>query len=517
MFFGKQFYPTPIELANKALQRVDFERVKFILEPSAGRGDFITALKPLMHNKTAQVNCIEIDSDLRAVLRNRGFIVVGNDFMQFKTWQKYDLCVMNPPFNDGDVHLLKAMDVMKSGGQIVCILNAETIKNPYTNTRMDLLNRLDEYGAEIEYIEKAFAGAERKTDVEIALVYIDIPDIAKKDITSRLREATDTDYESDTECSELAANDVIRVLVKQFEMSCEAGVQIFEKANTLRKYIPDVSNGLISVNAISSEELEISETNKYIRQLRYEFWKRLFRSDQMSVLMTNEIRDVYTSQLNKMRDYDFNLVNIKQMQLELSKSLVSNTEKAIIDMFDKLTYQGSMDNSKNIHYYNGWKTNKAFIINKRVIVPMWGLYDGRWGGSWSFWKASDFLVELEKVLNYLDGGLTGGKDARAAINDIKQRSYCGEFVKFKYFLVSFKKKGTMHIQFDNFELLKKFNIFGSQKKGWLPPSYGKKKYTEMTDEEKAVVKSFEGEREYGKTMSASSYYLGNINLKMLCG
>jgi len=515
--FGKQFYPTPIELANKALQRVDFKRVKFVLEPSAGKGDFIFALKPLMRNKTAQVNCLEIDSDLRAVLRNREFIVIGNDFMQFKTWQKYDLCVMNPPFNEGAMHLLKALDVMKSGGQIVCILNAETIKNPYTNTRMDLLNKLDEYEAEIEYIENAFAVAERKTDVEIALVYVNIPDIAEKDVTSSLRGAIDTEYGSDIECSELAENDVIRALVKQFEISCEAGVQVFENAKTLCKYIPDVSDGLISVSAISTEALDISDINKYIRQLRYEFWKRLFRSDQMSRLMTNKIRDAYIGQLNKMRDYDFNLVNIKQMQLELSKNLVSNTETAIIDMFDKLTYQGSMDNSKNIHYYNGWKTNKAFMINKKVIVSIWGLYDGRWGGSWSLWKADDFLTELEKVLNYLDGGLTGGGDARAVVHGINKKSYAGEFVKFKYFSVSFKKKGTIHILFDNMELLKKFNIFGSQKKGWLPPSYGKKTYTEMTEEEKTVVKSFEGERGYKETMSASSYYLGNMNLKMLCG
>ena len=40
---------------------------------------------------------------------------------------------MNPPFSEGDKHLLKAINIMKNGGQIVCILNAETIKNPYSN------------------------------------------------------------------------------------------------------------------------------------------------------------------------------------------------------------------------------------------------------------------------------------------------------------------------------------------------------------------------------------------------
>ena len=81
----------------------------------------------------------------------------------------------------------------------------------------------------------------------------------------------------------------------------------------------------------------------------------------------------------------------------------------------------------------------------------------------------------------------------------------------KYFNVTFYKKGTCHITFTNEELLKKFNIFGAQHKGWLPPSYGKKTYKDMTPEEKVVVNDFEGEAEYNKVMSNSQYYLFDAN------
>ena len=63
--------------------------------------------------------------------------------------------------------------------------------------------------------------------------------------------------------------------------------------------------------------------------------------------------------------------------------------------------------------------------------------------------------------------------------------------------------------------LKKFNIFGSQHKGWLPPSYGKKAYKDMTVEEKAIINEFEGEKEYNKVISNKEYYLfdgSNLNL-----
>lgn len=57
------------------------------------------------------------------------------------------------------------------------------------------------------------------------------------------------------------------------------------------------------------------------------------------------------------------------------------------------------------------------------------------------------------------------------------------------------------------ELLKKLNIFGSQRKGWLPPAYGKKSYEAMSRKEREVVDAFEGKDPYEKVMVQSSYYL----------
>ena len=124
------------------------------------------------------------------------------------------------------------------------------------------------------------------------------------------------------------------------------------------------------------------------------------------------------------------------------------------------------------------------------------------------------LEDMEKCFNYLDGGLT------ETINLEESLKFAEEYgetknIQLKYFTVTFYKKGTCHIVFNDDELLKKFNIFGSQHKGWLPPSYGKKAYEDMTTEEKAVVNEFEGEKEYKKVMNNSRYYLfdgNNLNL-----
>ena len=41
----------------------------------------------------------------------------------------------------------------------------------------------------------------------------------------------------------------------------------------------------------------------------------------------------------------------------------------------------------------------------------------------------------------------------------------------------------------------------------MPPTYGRRKYADMGDAERAVVDSFEGEASYAKVMSAPSQYI----------
>ncbi|WP_268877608.1 DUF4942 domain-containing protein [Heyndrickxia camelliae] len=120
----------------------------------------------------------------------------------------------------------------------------------------------------------------------------------------------------------------------------------------------------------------------------------------------------------------------------------------------------------------------------------------------------DKLKDIKKVFNYLDDGKTEEIDMQQTL---KMAEHYGETrkIELKYFYVTFYKKGTCHIEFKNMELLKKFNLFGSQRKGWLPPSYGKAEYKDMTPEEKAVINDFEGESSYNNVMKNKSYYFMN--------
>lgn len=144
--FGVQFYPTPLLLVERMMKKVDWRKVQFALKPSAGKGDLAQGIRDRIKKEMNkfQLDCVEIDPDLRAVLRERGFHVAANDFLTWDAQTRYDLIAMNPPFKDGDKHLMHALDLMKHGGQIVCLLNASTVIRPESPIRRVLMDRLKE-------------------------------------------------------------------------------------------------------------------------------------------------------------------------------------------------------------------------------------------------------------------------------------------------------------------------------------------------------------------------------------
>lgn len=480
------------------------------------------------HNKIkCSIECVEIDSDLCAVLRNKHYFTVNQDFLTYNTFKRYDCILMNPPFAQGEYHLIKALKLLENGGQCVCILNAETLKNPYTNWRQELLNLLNYYNADVEYISNAFTTAENTTDVEIALIYVNIPTkTVDENLVKNLvkGESYEKEYDEFDE-NQVATNDIIANLVKQYELEANIGIKIIDDFYSMQKYIPRVKDrnddiAMINISVIGcSDEMRGDETispiNKYIRALRDKYWSLLFISNEMGKLLTDEARKRYMGKLVEFRDYDFTYSNIKQLQIDMVQNLNQNIDEAILKQFDNFTYKYSLDRATNVHYFNGWRTNDAFMVRNKVIIPMYGIYTRY--GSWSWYDCKDYLNELEKIFIYLDGGRTDGKTVNEILCYETTHDYSGGRISFKYFDVELKKKGTVHIWFTNKELLKKFNIFGCQKHGWLPNSYGKKSYKDMTKEEQDVIDSFEGKSSYENVMSNPQVYLGGNQMLQLMG
>lgn len=133
----------------------------------------------------------------------------------------------------------------------------------------------------------------------------------------------------------------------------------------------------------------------------------------------------------------------------------------------------------------------------------WNGYTGRF--SPTDYRLLEKFEDIEHALNYLSGK-TSSSDLRYILNRAEKEGQTRK-VQLKYFTVTFYKKGTCHLEFTDLELLKKLNSFGSQRKGWLPPAYGKKSYKDLTPEEKTVIDDFEGRASYEDTYANADKYL----------
>lgn len=516
-----EFYPTPENVVLKMLEGIDLSKVDSVLEPSAGKGNIADVVAKKIESRSYYVtekqarsylDCIEIDENLRHILSDKGYRVVHDDFLTFHTQKRYSLIIMNPPFSHGDEHLMKALDLVKDGGTVVCLLNAETIRNRCTNLRKLLFSKLTEMGANITYINDAFADSERKTGVEIALIKVNIPEAKRESfIFEGLKKKKYEEQSGD--CNDLVAGDFIDQIIKQFEVECEAGVKLINEYNAMKPYILssfDANDYTKPIIELKVGKYDYS-VNKYVELARKKYWEALFANKKFTGKLTSDLYHELMDKVGELSDYDFSRYNIGRIQIEILKKVNQGVNDAILKLFDKLSAQYSWypECSNNIHYYNGWASNSAHKINSKVIIPMNGAFSSYSSdkSKLDVYAICEVLQDLEKSLSYLDTGIVD--ESYSLYDRISAHSKAGitKNIPLKYFECTFYKKGTCHIKFTNLDLLEKLNIYGSQKKNWLPPSYGKKEYNNMTEEEKAVIDDFQGKNLYDAVMKRRDYYL----------
>ncbi len=572
---ASEFYPTPERIVEKMIQCIDLDYCHTILEPSAGKGDILrliaqkAAVRYGRYGKQKlDVDCIEVDPYLRQILRfnfseerekgllrrkreieesrqydrveheysyrtpadrqeiqeinaelqtffENGIHIVHDDFLTYFPFKQYDLIIMNPPFSNGDKHLLKALKIQSRGGKIVCLLNAETLRNPCTETRRELLKQLYAVNAQIQYIENAFVSAERKTGVEIALVSVNIEkEKEESDIYRHFKKAEEME-DTFEDATELEVTDYIKAAVNLFNVEVKSGLELIRQYRALVPYMSKSfgekdSSPILRLTDSTERGYDSVSVNSYLQAVRLKYWKALLANPKFTGQLTSKLQEEYRSRVTDLRDYDFTEFNIKTLSLEIGAQVKQGIEDEIIKMFDRLTEEHCYypECQKNRHLFDGWKTNKAHKINKKVIVPCYGVFDS-WDGRPRTYRAREVLEDIERILNFLDGGMTRDVDFWNTIESSFSQGITKN-IPLKYFTATFYKKGTVHLVFNCPELIDRFNIYAAQQKKWLPPDYGKKSYAKMSDEEKAVIDSFQGEKAYAGVMAKASFYLAPV-------
>ena len=119
-----QLFPTPPELADRMVALADIRPGQQILEPSAGTGRIIDAIRRNAHGyaiTAVELNC-NMAHRLRTVdcvddTRQADFLECNGDLGTF------DRILMNPPFANADDirHITHALKMLKPGGRLVAL------------------------------------------------------------------------------------------------------------------------------------------------------------------------------------------------------------------------------------------------------------------------------------------------------------------------------------------------------------------------------------------------------------
>lgn len=451
---NKNFFPTPINVIQKMVPNL--KKYRYILEPSAGKGDIADYISKVYEKK---VYCIEIEPELRSILQDKGHIVIDQDFLNFRCERKYDIIIMNPPFDTGDKHLIKAMEIGPYS-EIVCLLNVETIDNPCTKTRALLQSMLLERDAEYEYLGQAFKNAERRTDVEVVLVRIKgKPDNQfhfkyKSDDTEKLYGVEDLVNHGAVETSNVYAS-----IVNRYNKSREIAAEIKAKMSELQYY----ASGILtdhSLNILPSITTESYEDFTDI--LRSGVWDYIFTQTQITNYVTSEVRDSLVKQNDSQKALAITEKNIYGLRSALVQNLGKIREQCIEQAFDLLTKYYK----ENRVHIEGWKTNSAWHVSKKCILP--SAVDTRWSNPSFYYEMQRRITDIEKALCLISDVQYSSIEKQClsgrSTYDVGPR---GEWQDSYFFRWKWFHKQTMHLEFKDAELLKRFNFFACKSKNWL--------------------------------------------------
>lgn len=122
-----EFFETPDEVGNTLVGLLSIEPGMKILEPSAGHGAIADIVRAACSD--CSISVIEIDNENRAVLKEKGYKLIGKDFLKYKKKKPlFDRIAMNPPFSkhqDID-HVRHAWKFLKPGGRLASVMAGGT-------------------------------------------------------------------------------------------------------------------------------------------------------------------------------------------------------------------------------------------------------------------------------------------------------------------------------------------------------------------------------------------------------
>lgn len=481
--FGPEFFPTPSAISYRMLKRISENAVHF-LEPSAGKGDLAKAILSRGENRwgrnALRVDVIEQQPELLSVLRGIEEVnIVGFDWLTYGGVSYYDAIVMNPPFSNGAAHLLRAWDFLHAG-EIVCLLNWETVDNPRTEERRRLAEIIREHG-DVEDLGECFRSAERPTGVRVAMVYLKKTSTDDRiEVWSTTGSERPVDDRIDSADALPALRDKLGNLEHYYNQALAEmfkGFAHVRKAALFMDALGAKPRGEKHESADLGRILDMATKN--ITSARAEFTRTLRRGAWMHALNQMEFQKWLDSKQTEqlMRDVEqssalaFTAENVKGTLENIFLSRRRLFEQSVWNVFEALTrhYKGNATGDVGSgDGISGWKSNDSYKVNLKLVFPYGCRYSFGSFDIYSRQEAGAVYTDLDRVLAILDGQPFEKveKVCDALLGAFGASKKPGT-VESTYFKIRYFKKGTVHLTWKRRDLWERFNVAAAAGRRWV--------------------------------------------------
>lgn len=529
-----QQYPTPTALAQVAVSKFKNREFTAVLEPSAYEGDLLWPILEDRYNR-AKVYALEIDVTRHPILRSKGVSVIGTDFMAYSGPMLFSHILMNPPFKDGVDHVLKGWEVLQSG-ELVAIINAQTIKNPHTKKRELLVRLIEDFGS-VEFREDSFMDPDtkRKTKVEVAIVYLRKEQVAFTVSLDGLKKDTGPDIGEVNKMNPLALpKSSIALMVDTFNLAVEYGIRSL-KARAEARYYSRLLGKVPADEDMEAKEVTLDSLVGAVNDLYTDYkevaWKRLIDSSEFTSKFSSKIASKIHGMLDELKTLEFTEENIHALLTGMMENKTEMDMEMVEDLFDEFTKY----HPENRYYYKGWVSNEKHRIgmkvkHTRIIIPsMVSAYGG------INYSNEYILRDIERVFALLDGkpspfsaSQAANEDefsanealaapARFPLLDMVSKAissmdgfrpgqrYESEYFEFRVYTGA----GTLHLFPKRKDLIDRLNLVVGKRRKWLPDNLAEASSDFMDLYENPEEVSKEVDALWDKTESQYAFMSGN--------
>jgi hypothetical protein len=165
-----QFFGTPEKLADRLVELAEIDKTHTFLEPSAGQGAIIKAIRKLVPKKP--IGYCELMQQNKDILKDidDNILFLEDDFLKFALDIKFDRIIANPPFtkNQDIDHLLKMYDCLSDDGILVCMTSTSWFRGSQKK-QVAFKEFLEENDAEIIEVD---SGVFKESGTNVATLII---------------------------------------------------------------------------------------------------------------------------------------------------------------------------------------------------------------------------------------------------------------------------------------------------------------------------------------------------------